>query len=210
MLSRRTIMAPGQPIAAAEIRSAVNAAIHRHWGLFLFEGIVLIVLGTLAVLVPAVASLAATIVFGWILLLSGVMGLISTLRARQAPGFGWSLLSALLGIAAGIILLATPMQGTLSLTAVLIAFLIVEGVATVLFALEHRKGASGRWSWLLASGILDIGLGGILLAGLPGTAVWALGLLVGINMIFGGWALVWMALHARAEVRGSTPQMTPV
>jgi uncharacterized membrane protein HdeD (DUF308 family) len=157
-----------------------------------------------------VASLAATIVFGWILLLSGVMGLISTLRARQAPGFGWSLLSALLGIAAGIILLATPMQGTLSLTAVLIAFLIVEGVATVLFALEHRKGASGRWSWLLASGILDIGLGGILLAGLPGTAVWALGLLVGINMIFGGWALVWMALHARAEVRGSSPQMTPV
>jgi uncharacterized membrane protein HdeD (DUF308 family) len=203
-------MAPDQPIAAAEIRSAVNAAIHRHWGLFLFEGIVLIVLGTLAVLVPAVASLAATIVFGWILLLSGVMGLISTLRARQSPGFGWSLLSAVLGIAAGIILLATPLQGVLSLTAVLIAFLIIEGVATVLFALEHRKGASGRWSWLLASGILDIGLGGILLAGLPGTAVWALGLLVGINMIFGGWALVWMALHARAEVSGSPPQVTPV
>ena len=203
-------MAPGQPIAAAEIRSAVSAAIHRHWGLFLFEGIVLIILGTLAVLVPAVASLAATIVFGWILLLSGVIGLISTFRARQAPGFGWSLLSALLGIVAGIILLTMPLQGTLSLTAVLIAFLIVEGVATVLFALEHRKGASGRWSWLLASGILDIGLGGILLAGLPGTAVWALGLLVGINMIFGGWSLVWMALHARSEAMGNPPQPTTV
>jgi uncharacterized membrane protein HdeD (DUF308 family) len=203
-------MVPGQPIGAAEIRSAVSAAIHRHWGLFLFEGIVLIVLGTLAVLVPAVASVAATIVFGWILLLSGGMGLISTLRARQSPGFGWSLLSAVLGIAAGIILLTMPLQGTLSLTAVLIAFLIVEGVATVLFALEHRKGASGRWSWLLASGILDIGLGGILLAGLPGTAVWALGLLLGINLIFGGWALVWMALHARAEVMENPPQMTPV
>ena len=203
-------MAPSQPIAAAEIRSAVSAAIHRHWGLFLFEGIVLIILGTLAVLVPAVASLAATIVFGWILLVSGVIGLISTFRARQAPGFGWSLLSALLGIVAGIILLTMPLQGTLSLTAVLIAFLIVEGVATVLFALEHRKGASGRWSWLLASGILDIGLGGILLAGLPGTAVWALGLLVGINMIFGGWSLVWMALHARSEAMGNPPQPTTV
>jgi uncharacterized membrane protein HdeD (DUF308 family) len=202
-------MAPGQPNAAAEIRSAVNAAIHRHWGLFLFEGIVLIILGTLAVLVPAVASVAATIVFGWILLLSGIMGLVSTLRARHAPGFGWSLLSAVLGIAAGIILLVTPLQGVLSLTAVLIAFLIIEGVATVLFALEHRKGASGRWSWLLASGILDIALGGILLAGLPGTAVWALGLLVGINMIFGGWALVWMALHARAEAMGNPPQASP-
>lgn len=203
-------MASGQPIAAAEIRSAVSAAIHRHWGLFLFEGIVLIILGTLAVLVPAVASLAATIVFGWILLLSGVIGLISTFRARQSPGFGWSLLSALLGIVAGIILLTMPLQGTLSLTAVLIAFLIVEGVATVLFALEHRKGASGRWSWLLASGILDIGLGGILLAGLPGTAVWALGVLVGINMIFGGWSLVWMALHARSEAMGNPPQPTTV
>src|SRR5882762_11402514 len=111
-------MATEQPFASAEIRSAVNAAIHRHWGLFLFEGIVLIVLGTLAVLVPAVASLAATIVFGWILLLSGVMGLISTFRAQQAPGFGWSLLSAVLGIAAGTILLVAPLQGTLSLTAV--------------------------------------------------------------------------------------------
>jgi uncharacterized membrane protein HdeD (DUF308 family) len=89
-------MASGQPFAAAEIRSAVSAAIHRHWGLFLFEGIVLIILGTLAVLVPAVASLAATIVFGWILLLSGIMGLIATFRAQGSPGFGWSLVSAIL------------------------------------------------------------------------------------------------------------------
>jgi len=184
---------------AQNIRSAASAAIHRHWGLFLLEGILLIVLGTLAVLVPAVASVAATIVFGWILLLSGLIGLVATLRARQAPGFGWSLLSAVIGIAAGIILLAMPLQGTLSLTAVLIAFLLIEGVASILYALEHRKGSSGRWSWMLASGIVDLVLGVILLAGLPGTAVWALGLLIGINMIFGGWALVWMALHARSE-----------
>ncbi|MDB6158762.1 MAG: hypothetical protein JWO04_2468 [Gammaproteobacteria bacterium] len=184
---------------ARAIHSAVSAAIHRHWGLFLLEGILLIVLGSLAVLVPAVASVAATIVFGWILLLSGVIGLITTLRARQAPGFGWSLLSAIIGIAAGLVLLAMPVQGTLSLTAVLIAFLLVEGVVSILYAFEHRKGLSGRWSWMLASGIIDVVLALILMAGLPGTAVWALGLLIGINMIFGGWALVWMALHARSE-----------
>jgi uncharacterized membrane protein HdeD (DUF308 family) len=188
---------------AQRIRSAVSAAIHRHWGLFLLEGILLIVLGTFAVLVPAVASVAATLVFGWILLLSGLIGLVATLRARQAPGFGWSMLSAVIGIAAGIILLAMPLQGTLSLTAVLIAFLLIEGVASILYALEHRKGSSGRWSWMLASGIVDLVLGLILLAGLPGTAVWALGLLIGINMIFGGWALVWMALHARSEATAS-------
>ena len=191
---------------AREIRSTVSAAIHRHWGLFLLEGILLIVLGSLAVLVPAVASVAATIVFGWILLLSGVIGLITTLRARQAPGFGWSLLSAIIGIAAGLVLLAMPVQGTLSLTAVLIAFLFLEGVASILYAFEHRKGSSGRWSWMLASGIIDVVLALILMAGLPGTAVWALGLLIGINMIFGGWALVWMALHARSEATATAAE----
>jgi uncharacterized membrane protein HdeD (DUF308 family) len=192
-------MASNQPVDAQEFRSAVSAAIHRHWGLFLLEGIVLIVLGTLAFLLPALASLAATIFFGWILLFSGVVGLISTLRARQAPGFGWSLFSAITGIVAGIVLLAMPVQGTFSLTAVLIAFLFVEGVASILYALDHRKGSSGRWGWMLASGVVDVILGLILLAGLPGTAMWALGLIVGINLIFGGWALTLMALSARSE-----------
>ena len=197
-------MPPEQSLSPADIRSAVSAAIHRHWGLFLFEGIVLIVLGTLAVLVPAVASVAATVVFGWILLISGLVGLVATFRAQGSPGFVWSLISALLGIAAGVILLSMPVEGALTLTAVLIAFLLVEGLATVLFALEHRKGSSGRWSWVLTSGIVDLVLGVMLLAGLPGTAVWALGLLIGINMIFGGWSLVWMALHARSEVMANS------
>jgi len=197
-------MPPEQSLSPADIRSAVSAAIHRHWGLFLFEGIVLIILGTLAVLVPAVASVAATVVFGWILLISGLVGLVATFRAQGSPGFVWSLISALLGIAAGVILLSMPVQGALTLTAVLIAFLLVEGLATMLFALEHRKGSSGRWSWVLTSGIVDLVLGVMLLAGLPGTAVWALGLLIGINMIFGGWSLVWMALHARSEVMANS------
>src|SRR5262249_25913597 len=152
---RDSIMVTPNPVEAQDVRSAVSAAIHRHWGLFLAEGIVLIILGTLAVLVPPVASLAATIFFGWILLLSGMVGLISTLRARNAPGFGWSLFSAITGIVAGVVLLWMPVQGTLSLTAVLIAFLFVEGVASILYALDHRKSSSGRWGWMLASGIID-------------------------------------------------------
>src|SRR5262249_14712183 len=121
--TRIRIMASNAPFEAEEFRSAVSATIHRHWGLFLLEGIVLIVLGSLAILVPAVASLAATIFFGWILLVSGLVGLFATFRARHAPGFGWSLFSAITGIVAGIVLLSMPVQGTLSLTAVLIAFL---------------------------------------------------------------------------------------
>lgn len=182
---------------SAQIRSAFKESVRHHWVMFLIEGIVLVLLGILAILAPQIASLAATVFFGWILLLSGVVGLISTWRARHAPGFIWALISALLGIAAGVILLGWPVQGMFSLTAVLIVFLFVEGVLSILFALEHRRGVSGRWGWMLASGLLDIVLGAILLAGLPGTALWALGLLIGINMIFGGWALIGMALAAR-------------
>jgi len=175
----------------------VGGAVRRHWVLFLTEGIVLVVLGVLALLAPMIASVAATVFFGWLLLLSGIVGLVTTFRARHAPGFWWSLVSALIGIVAGVLLVGWPLLGTLSLTAVLIAFLFAEGVVTILYALEHRNAPSGRWGWMLASGILDVGLGVLLFIGLPGTALWALGLLLGINLIFGGWALIFMALHAR-------------
>jgi uncharacterized membrane protein HdeD (DUF308 family) len=175
----------------------IGGAVRRHWVLFLVEGIVLVILGTLALLAPVIASVAATALFGWLLLLSGIVGLVTTFRARHAPGFWWSLLSAVLGIVAGVVLLGWPLLGTLSLTAVLIAFLFAEGLISIMYALEHRNALSGRWGWMLASGIVDIGLGVLLIIGLPGTALWALGLLLGINLIFGGWALIFMALHAR-------------
>jgi uncharacterized membrane protein HdeD (DUF308 family) len=178
---------------------SIGGAVRRHWVLFLSEGILLVILGVLALLAPAIASVAATVFFGWLLLLSGIMGLVSTFRARHAPGFWWSLLSALIGVAAGVALIGWPLVGTLSLTAVLIAFLFAEGVVTIFYALEHRNALSGRWGWMLASGIIDIVLAVLLLIGLPGTALWALGLILGINLIFGGWALIFMALHARPK-----------
>jgi uncharacterized membrane protein HdeD (DUF308 family) len=180
-----------------EARYQIGGAVRRHWVLFLTEGIVLVVLGVLALLAPMIASVAATVFFGWLLLLSGIVGLVATFRARHAPGFWWSLVSALIGIVAGVLLVGWPLLGTLSLTGVLIAFLFAEGIVTILYALEHRNALSGRWGWMLASGILDVGLGVLLFIGLPGTALWALGLLLGINLIFGGWALIFMALHAR-------------
>ncbi|HTW38385.1 MAG TPA: HdeD family acid-resistance protein [Steroidobacteraceae bacterium] len=184
---------------ARQIGAALARSVRHHWVLFLSEGIALVVLGLLAIFLPRLASIAATVVFGWILLLSGVIGLIATLRARHAPGLWWALLSAILGIVAGALLLGWPLQGVLSLTAVLIAFLLIEGVVSVFYALEHRRGLSGRWGWMLASGVVDLVLGAILFAGLPGTAVWALGLLIGVNMLFGGWALILMALAARTH-----------
>jgi uncharacterized membrane protein HdeD (DUF308 family) len=77
-------------------------------------------------------------------------------------------------------------------------------VVSIMFALEHKRELSGRWGMMLISGIVDLILAGMIFVGLPATAAWAIGLLVGINMIFGGSALVAMALHARE----AAPQVT--
>ena len=195
-------MSPGD---ANQLQRALAQSVREHWVLFLIEGIVLVVLGILAIVVPPLATIAFTLFLGWLFLISGIVGLFTTFWARQAPGFWWSLFSAVLAIAAGIVLLAWPVSGAVSLTLLLIVFFTIEGVLSIMYALEHKKELSGRWGWMLVSGIIDLVLAGIILIGLPGTAVWALGLLVGINMLFGGSALIAMALHARTPDT-TTPQ----
>ena len=181
-------------------RDAVGRIVREHWKLFLIEGIILVVLGLLAIAVPMVAGLAVTLLFGWLFLISGVVGLVTTFAMRQAPGFWWSLLSAVLGIVVGGWLLVQPELGLVSLTYLLIAFFLIEGIATIMFALDHRSALSGRWGWMLVSGIVDLFLAGVILAGLPGAAAWALGLIVGVNMLFGGASMIGMALAAHAEM----------
>src|ERR1700693_1009292 len=100
---------------ATEIGSALANAVREHSKYFLAEGIILVLLGALAIFLPLFATVTITIILGWIFLASGIVGLIATLGARQAPGFWWSLLSALIAIAVGLILLAQPIAGALSL-----------------------------------------------------------------------------------------------
>jgi uncharacterized membrane protein HdeD (DUF308 family) len=188
------------------VQAAVAASLRSHWRAFLIEGIVLLILGFFAILIPVVATIAVEVFVGWVLVLSGVVGLISTFRMRGAPGFGWSLLSAVVAIAAGVVLLAWPLSGVLSLTLILTAFLTIEGVASIMIALSHRHGFSARWALLLVSGVIDLILAAMIFLGLPGTAAWAIGLLVGINMVFGGSTLISMALQARSLAPGAAPR----
>ena len=181
-----------------ELQSRMRAAVRAHWKAFLIEGILLAILGLAAMIVPPLASLAVTIFVGWLLLISGIAGLALTFWARGMPGFWWSLISAVLALIAGIILLAQPVQGVYTLTLVIGVYFLAEGVATIMYALEHRKELSGRWSWLMIAGLMDIIIAFFIIAGLPGSAEWAIGLLVGINLLFGGAALIMMALDARA------------
>ena len=189
-----------------QIQTAMATSLHEHWRLFLVERIILVILGVAAIVIPPIATLAVELLFGWLFLFSGIAGAITTFLMREAPGFWWSLVSAILAIAVGVVMLLWPLSGVLTLTVLLITFFIIEGVASIMFALEHKRELSGRWGWMLASGIIDLILAVVIIAGLPGTAAWALGLLVGINLVFGGTALIGMALHAReVDPRSAVP-----
>ena len=181
----------------SRLQSVMSQAVKAHWKAFLFEGILLAVLGVAALILPPLASLAIAIFLGWMFLIGGIGGLIVTYWARSTPGFWWSLISAALAVLAGLLLLARPMQAVLTLTIVLGAYFLAEGVATIMYALEHRRELSSRWSWLLISGLVDIAIAFMVITGLPSSAEWAIGILVGINLLFGGATLIGMALAAR-------------
>jgi uncharacterized membrane protein HdeD (DUF308 family) len=185
------------PPDIAKLQSKMNAAVKEHWKAFLFEGIVLALLGLAAMIVPPLASLATAIFLGWMFLITGVVGLFATYWARQMPGFWWSLFSAALAVLAGGMLLANPVQGIVTLTIVVGAYFLAEGVVTIMYALEHRRELSERWGWLVMSGVMDLVIAFIIVAGLPDSSQWAIGLLVGINLVLGGASLVGMALAAR-------------
>jgi uncharacterized membrane protein HdeD (DUF308 family) len=186
-----------------------------HWILFVVEGVVLILLGFVAIAVPSIANENVTGILGWLFLASGAAGLVTTYWARQAPGFLWSLVSAALAIVVGVVLienksqdlygglLGWPFHNAGPLRLILVLFFLVEGGASIMFAIEHRRQFSRRWAFMLASGVVDILLASIIIFALPGTSAWTLGLLVGVNMIFGGAALIVIGLHARTEWAGA-------
>lgn len=189
----------GAPRSPADAAAIVRREILAHWRWFLAEGIILCILGLAAIVLPPLAGLVTTIFLGWLFVVAGIVGIVATVRARTAPGFGWALASAILALVAGGVLLWNPFQGLVTLTYVLIAFFIADGLVTIALAIAHRRELSGRWEWMLVNGIIDLILAAIIILGLPGTLYWALGLLVGIDLIFGGAALIAMALEARKE-----------
>jgi uncharacterized membrane protein HdeD (DUF308 family) len=181
-----------------DMQRAMSDALGAHWQLFLFQGVVMIVLGILAVAVPGTATIAVDIFIGWLLLISGVVGLVAMFSAKNIPAFLWSLITAALSAAAGALLIWKPVEGTLSLTLVLTAYFIVEGVFQIVTSVAYRDVMRSSWSWMLVSGIADLVLAAIIIFGWPRTAAWALGLIVGINLLTSGWAIVMAALAGRS------------
>ena len=160
-----------------------------------WEGIALIVLGTIAIVLPGVFTLAITTLIGVLLLVGGAIRLWRCLSGGDAGSHLWHILASVLAVVAGVLLLVNPMEGVLTLTIILIALFLAEGLMKAIGAVNMRP-ASG-WVWMLVSGLVDIVLGVLLWSGLPGTALWAIGLLVGISLLFTGWTAVALSLGMR-------------
>lgn len=184
-----------------DIQRSVRHAIRLHWRLFLAQGIIMIILGVLAIIWPQVSTVAVDVYVGWLFLVSGVVGLAVIFFAPTVSAFLWSLLTAALSLLVGILLLWHPIEGAVSLTLVLIAFFIVEGIFQIAASLGYREAFPDSWGWMLASGIADLILAALIIAGWPGTASWALGLIVGVNLITSGIAITMVAVTGRRLVR---------
>jgi uncharacterized membrane protein HdeD (DUF308 family) len=166
---------------------------------FKIYGGILILLGAVAIILPGIATLATTITVGWLLIAGGIFGLISVFQSGTgSPGFWWNLLTTILCVAAGGVILFNPIQGVLTLTIILAAYLLATGIAKAFMAFHFRTSIPKAWGFMLFSALVDIALGVIIFAGLPGSAIWVLGLLVGINLLFTGVALITAAIHCES------------
>ncbi len=185
-----------QPAANPSEASAtsVQAAISENRTWFMILGIVLIVLGVVAVAFPFMTTIAAKIFVGWLLLIGGIVQIIHAFSTQKWSEFFLDLLTGALYVFAGGWLAFFPLAGIVTLTVFLALTFIIEGLleAGMAFRLRPLEG----WVWMLIAGIVAIAVGFMIIAKLPSSAVWAIGLLVGINMISSGWAYLFLALAA--------------
>jgi len=184
-----------------DVERAISETVRTHWVLFLVQGVIMMVLGVLAIIWPQISTLAVDFYVGWMFLLSGLVGLVTMFLAPNVEAFLWSLLTAALSLFVGVLLLWHPVEGAVSLTLVLIAFFIVEGIVQIAAAIKHRDAFPDSWGWMVMSGIVDLVLAAVLISGWPGTASWALGLIVGVNLITSGLAITMVAIASRHVVR---------
>ncbi len=191
------LTSPPSPESGAVIQDALKS----HTTALLGFGILFMVVGTAAILLPALATFVAESLLGGLMILSGFLYCGLSFQLRGFWNRVWMLIAGLLTIAAGLVLWFYPLRGILTLTIFLAAYFIVTGVFKGIHALQHRT--INGWMWSLASAIASILLGGMVWWGFPGTALWTLGLLFGIDLIFYGWALI--AIRSAVQDGGLAP-----
>ncbi len=182
-----------------EYRTTVTreATFSRHW--FMALGIISALLGLAALVSPLVAAMTLELLIGWILVISGVLGVVHGLRARRWRGYRLSMAPSLFALGIGAVLVLFPRSGILSLALLMAVFFLVSGVFRILLA-WHLKPLD-RWLWLLSSGILGLVMALLILLLWPEAAGWVIGILLGIDLLFSGVTLILIALTARQRIR---------
>ncbi|NOR72050.1 MAG: HdeD family acid-resistance protein [Methylomarinum sp.] len=167
--------------------------LQKHWKLFAAEGVFFIILGSTAIIIPQVFTVGIALFFGWLLLIGGVFQIIRALSMIDMPGFSlWFFIGSLQTLI-GYFLVTDPTKGVMTLTMLLTILFAFEGIIKIYLAFMMRPLA--RWSGVCFSGFTSLLLAIVVWLGWPGTALWVLGLLLGINMIFLGWSLLNISLH---------------
>jgi uncharacterized membrane protein HdeD (DUF308 family) len=162
------------------------------------EGVLLSLLGLAAIAFPIVASIATAVLFGWILIASGVVGLVGTIKSKPHLHFGWSLVSSVLTIVAGLVVAFYPLSGVITLVVVVAAWLALDGVSALMIGLDLKRTGGRAWGWSIASAAVDWILAAcLLLLGPIGGAV-AVGIIVGIDLALGGASLVMLGFAGRS------------
>jgi uncharacterized membrane protein HdeD (DUF308 family) len=182
-----------------QMQDKMIAYFKSHWKLFLAEGIVLVVLGILAILVPQVFTKFIVVSLGWILLLSGIFLIVRCMVvSSKMPGFWLWVFMGVIQMVLGEMFITNPLDGKLTLTMLMAIVFAMEGVSKISFALMMRP--LKHWGLILVSGITALLLAIIIWLSWPGSANWLLGLFVGINMFFAGLSLIQISLHHKEIV----------
>ena len=168
--------------------------IQKHWGWFLVLGILLIVGGVAAIAFPILSSVGAVIVLGIILIVSGIFTIVGAFWAGKWSAFLLQILIGILYLIAGIVMDDMPLQSMEVLSLFMAAFFIVAGVFSVVVALAERFP---KWGWALLNGVVTLLVGLIILESYPISALWAIGVLVGVELLFNGWTWVMLSLALR-------------
>ncbi len=166
-----------------------------HWKSILFEGVLFVILGVFALSIPTLFSIAFELVVGWLFLLGGAIQLYRSIQSNKAPGFWWSILSALLAMVFGIILVFNPLQGLIALTMIIAIYFMVEGIVKIFFFFFLQEFATGIF--FLINGILSIVISVIVFSGWPFSATWFIGVLMGVYLIMSGLAFIMISTKAR-------------
>ena len=174
--------------------------IRTHAGILLGLGIALIALGSLAIYSVVFATFATVIFFAWLLIFAGFIQFGHALYAREWSGFFLQLAVGIFALVAGILILFRPVAGAATLTLLLSFMFIAQGTLRIILALFSRKRLA-NWGWILFSGILTLALGIMILFQWPYSGLYIIGLFVGIDLIFNGWALVMLSMFARKLIK---------